>query len=186
MENEFNPQDLFDINVYKSLKGKEAVSRRVDGLQPVIDIKGQPYFINVHFGLLEPANNFLIEPIRIGDIQMDQQTKKLSFYFDTSTKERVDIDEAITELPGNVVRVELPNLYYLDPIGMARRNEKDLLYYKNDGIPLRMYRVATIIPLQKTELLAEVNENRKRSGMEPLQPGGKGKQNTQKKRRMGL
>jgi hypothetical protein len=184
MENEFNPEDLFDINVYKTLKGKEAVSRRLSGLQPVIDIKGQPYFVNVHFGLLEPANNFLIGPIRIGDIEMDQETKKLSFYFDTTIKDRVDIDDGITELPENVVRVELPNLYYLDPIGMARRNEKDLLYYKNDGIPLRMYRIATIIPLQKTELLAEINENRKHAGMELLKADKK--RNTQKKRRMGL
>jgi hypothetical protein len=186
MENEFNPQDLFDINVYKTLKGKEAVSRRLDGLQPVIDIKGQPYFVNVHFGLLEPANNFLIEPIRIGDIQMDRETKKLSLYFDTTTKERVDIEEGITELPENVVRLELPNLYYLDPIGMARRNQKDLLYYKNDGIPLRMYRVATIIPLHKTELLAEVNENRKHAGMEPLSTGSMAKIKDQKKRRLRL
>lgn len=186
MENEFNPQDLFDINVYKTLKGKEAVSQRLAGLQPVIDIKGQPYFVNIHFGLLDPANNFSIGPIRISDIEMDHETKKLSFYFDTATKERVEIGEGLTELPENVVRVETPNLYFLDPVGMARKNGRDPKDYHFYGIPLRMYRVATIIPLHKTELLAEINENRKHAGMEPLSTGSKAKLTDQKKRRIRL
>lgn len=186
MENEFNPQDLFDINVYKTLKGKEAVSRRLDGLQPVIDIKGQPYFVNIHFGLLDPANNFWISPIRISDLVMDHETKKLSFYFNTATKERVDIDDGLTDLPVNVVRVETPNLTFLDPVGMARKNGRDPKDYHYYGIPLRMYRLATIIPLHKTELLAEINENRKNAGMEPLAAGSKEKLKDQKKRRIRL
>lgn len=186
MENEFNPENIFDIELYKSLKGKEAVSERLVGRQPIIDIDGQPYFVKLHFGILEPANNFLINPIHIGDIEMDHVTKKLFFYFNTETKEREFIDEGLTELPKNVVQVETPNKYYLDPVAMARLNGRAPEDYHYYGIPLRMYRKATITPLHKTDLLAEVNENRQHAGMEPLPAGKKPQTNKQKKRRMGL
>ncbi|WP_029274613.1 hypothetical protein [Pedobacter borealis] len=180
-----NPADFnypeFDVSFYKSLKGKEAVAERLKGRQPVIDIKGQPYTINLSFGLLEPAGNFTIDAIYIGNIEMDRATKKIPFYFNTETRQRVFLADNITEFPKDVVRVEIPNKYFLDPVAMARDNGRGAENYRDYGIPLIMYRKAVIIPLVKTELLSVVNRNRMRAGMEILPPE-KPKHSVQKKR----
>lgn len=158
----------FDLDFYRSLKGKEAEAERLKGRQPVMDIKGQPYFVNLHLGLLEPPWSFDFKPIAISDLKKDSVTRKLCFYYDTETRLRVNVPHNITDLPKNVVRVIIPNQFFLDPVAMARINGRGAENYRHYGIPLRMYRKAVIVPLAKTELLAIVNKNRLLAGMEIL------------------
>lgn len=187
MEKESDINNYYNIDFYKSLKGKEALNERIDkGRLPIIDIAGQPFFADSRIGLLRPINIFNSMGIELAELPMDPVTKKLSFEYHIPSMTRTQVSAQATELPKDVVRVVVPNMYFLDPIGMARRNGKDARYYQEDGITLRMYRKAKIVPLKKTELLAQVNQNRKRAGMEPLGAERKQQINTEKKKRMRL
>lgn len=159
-ENDFNTDDYYNIDYYKSLKGKEAFNERVHkGRLPIIDIKGHPFFVNARIGLLQPKDNFHTIGINIRDIEMDDKTKQLFFYYHPPSMTRVRFPEDIKELPKDVVGVWVPNRYYLDPIGMARANDKEPRYYLGDGIPLRMYRTARIVPIENTPLAEIIKKN---------------------------
>lgn len=147
-----------ELQFYKSLKGKDALSERMKGLLPLIIIKDLPYYVNMNFGVLEPSNASF-DALNINGLEMDKATRKLSFYYNLDNRSVVSIDKNITELPERVVKVEIPNQYYLDPVAMARKNGRDPMDYKDYGIPLKMYRIAKIIPLKNTGLAAKVKIN---------------------------
>jgi hypothetical protein len=150
---------IYDIGYYKGLKGREAMEQRLKGRLPIIDIAGHPFFVDMRLGLLRPIDNFSTMGIDVQDIPMDEDTKRLRFDYHIPSMTRIQIAPDATELPKDVVRVEVPNMYFLDPVGMAHRNGKEPRYYCADGIPLKMYRKATILPLQKTELAVKVKEH---------------------------
>lgn len=159
MEQQNHSGNFYDVAYYKTLKGKDALEQRLKGRLPIIDIAGHPFFADMRLGLLRPMDNFMTMGIDVQEIPIDPKTKLLRFDYHIPTMTRVHIPPVATELPKDVVRVEVPNMYYLDPVGMAHRNGKEPKYYYADGIPMRMYRKAKIIPLHKTELAIKVKNN---------------------------
>lgn len=173
--------ELWNVDYYKSLKGKEALAERLRGRLPMIDIAGKPFFVHMHFGILSSRDNLLAGPIQINDLEMDPVSKKLHFYYHVPSMTRVTFPDNIKEFPKDVVGVEIPNRYFLDPVAMARLNDKPIGYY---GVPLRMYRKARIIPLQKTELATLISRNNnQRPFTRPVTPA---KKIQQRKRGIGL
>lgn len=172
------PEHFYDIELYKSLKGKQALQERINNMRlPIMMIDGHPFFVQVRLGQLASFQEDAILNIDLNDLKMHAVTKRLSFNYHLTTRSRIEIAPDITELPKDVVQVTIPNLYYLDPIGMAQVNGKPLTYYHQDGITLRMYRVAGIRPLHKVpELIDIVIKNRQQQGLAELgKPAGKRK-----------
>jgi|GEM_PF-3607049 len=178
--------EIFDIGFYKTLKGKAAVAARLNGMQPVLLINEEPYFVKMHFGILEPAGNYHIDHINLNDLEMDKATKKLSFYYNLNTKSRTSVASDITDFPPGVVRVEIPNKYFLDPVAMARANGRDPKDYHWYGIPLRMYRVAKIIPLRNTEVAILIKNNCERLGIDLPRQITRAKHHQNKRKGLGL
>ena len=145
----------FDFKKYQSLKGRAAFEQRVNhGLQPVVDIAGQPYYVNVRIGLLEPAD-LTNDAIRLYDLKRDQRTGDLFFYCTGDSRQLLPYPDPGTGLPAGAFKVDIPHEYYLDPVGMARKNGKeDLRYYMHGhtvgaGFLLKMYHKAKITPVGK-------------------------------------
>jgi hypothetical protein len=160
MESELFMNNLNE-EYYKSLKGKAAIDARIrEARLPMLSIAGEIFFPQVAFGILTSRDHLNVPPIHIGDLEMQPQSRKLWFFYHLPSMERVTIPADIKALPKDVVRVEIPNMYYLDPIGMAKKNDKELRYYLSSGyLTQRMFRKARIIPLEKTEIAELVRRN---------------------------
>ncbi|MEE1946407.1 hypothetical protein VRU48_14885 [Pedobacter sp. KR3-3] len=145
-------KELFES--YKALKGRDAFEARTkQGMLPIIEIAGYPFYVDVRIGFLRPKDDFSTMGIEIGRMTVDPETRNLSDFYDKQLKELVFPDEGQTSFPPNVVRLGIPNYYVLDPVGMARRHGKDDdAYYIQDGIRQKMYHKATVtrrLPGQK-------------------------------------
>lgn len=142
---------------YKSLTGEQAFQERIKGRQPVIEINGHPFFIEARWEKLTPKDNFLSTGIDLSDAGelIDNHYK---IYYDTKTMSQAEISTDITKLPENVVLIEIPSLYDLDPVMMAELRNKDPRAYL-DQHPLIMYREAKVTPLEDTPLMELVQKN---------------------------
>lgn len=155
----------YEIEYYKSLKGKAALEQRImGGRLPIIDIHGHPFFVNIRIGTLRPMDNFHTMGIEVYKMRPDPETSMLSFYYHIPTNTEYKPPKDLMELPKDVVMVVTPNMLMLDPVGMAHWEGHDYKKYHIDrGIPLKMYRKARIIPVKKTALAQQVKENQQKA-----------------------
>ncbi len=139
----------YNVEKYKAYKGKVALAERIKGRLPIIDIAGHPFFVEVRFGTLRPKDNFLSNGINIAEIEPDPETRKLSFYYHIPSMSEFQPSPNLTELPKDVVQVIVPNMFLLDPIGMARAVGLPDRHFYDKDMPLKMYSMAKIIPINK-------------------------------------
>lgn len=160
-------QQTFDFTEYKSLKGRAAFEQRVQqGRQPVLDIAGDAYYVNVRIGLLQPADDFSTMGIELDKLEKDHETRRLFFYYDTRSKKVLPYPEEGAAKSTDIVKVSIPNAYFLDPVGMAIKNAKDdARYYTRDHIPLKMYHKAIVTPLQQNRKNTNTKTRTKSKGI---------------------
>lgn len=142
------------IRSYRNLNDKEALEARLNGTLPIIDIIGHPFFADTRLEVIRPKDNFSTLGIDVNKMDYDPDTKRLSFYYHKPSMTQYQFPDDLKEMPKDVVMVNIPNIYLLDPIGAARGEGLDELYYYRQGTPVRMYCKAKIIPLAKTPLAA--------------------------------
>lgn len=153
-------QDPKELDLYKSLTGEAALKHRLQGMLPIMDIAGHPFYVEVRLMHLRPKDNFLSKGLDLNyGGSFDEDAKQYSFYYNKRTMEEAAIPEDIKVLPKNVVLIKFPNPYALDPVMMAKLNDKDPRSYLKE-FPLLMYREAEVVPLEKTELAQLVEKNK--------------------------
>lgn len=162
---------LYDLDYYKSLTGKEALEQRLLGRIPIIEIAGHPFFSDTRIGLLRPKDNFSTMGIDLQNLPLDEDNGTLSFYYHIPSMTRVDLPE-ILAYQDDVVLVTVPNMYELDPVGMARANGKEDTYYLDGEFPV-MYRQASITPLSESPLAALLKGTIEKKPASKIQSGCK-------------
>jgi len=161
--------EYYDLEEYKKLVGRTAlVARTTDGKLPMIMIAGYPFFVDIRMERLRPMSDFSTEGLDINGGSYDQLTGHRYYYYHVPTRTEVVPAGDITEYPKDTVQIRLPDHYSLDPVGMARKYGKEDTYFTTGEKPMRMYRVAKVIPLHRTGLRAIIDSNRKDAGLEPL------------------
>ena len=151
----------YDVKYYKSLKGKEALEQRLNGKLPIIEICDHIFFVDMRISRLFPQD-FKSGAIILSDLPIDEQDKSLSFYYHPAKHSRITLTPDHEDFPKDAVLVKIPNMYYLDPIGMARQNGKeDLYYYKGHHIPLKMYHKAGIFTQEQIQSLVSTKHKAK-------------------------
>jgi len=85
MKNEH--QKLFEQ--YRTFEGEAAFDERTArGRQPVLDICGYPYFVNLRSGQLEPVNFPLVKAITLKDLEnINVFSATRYFYYSPASKE---------------------------------------------------------------------------------------------------
>jgi len=180
------PDQFDDVAFRKSLSSEQAFDHRTQkGMQPVIDIAGYPYYLNVRWNILEPR--LIIGEMKVRptihldkDCFYDDQTDKFVLYYDTKRQEPFDVPTGITTLPKNVVFVKIPNTYEADPVGMAREDGKSDPRYYLEKFPIQLHHTAEIIELKNSPLMDEIKANKAkqsqhRSPRRRVDPGPQGK-----------
>ncbi len=116
MKNEMN-QDAYDMRVNK-------------GMLPTIDIEGHTFYVDIRMDKLRPKDDFLSNGIVFSEIEnyFNDATETYIIPYNPQKRELGDIDyETITEIPKDLVVIEIPSEFKLDPIGWNRQHGFDLL-----------------------------------------------------------
>ncbi|RWU08136.1 hypothetical protein [Pedobacter chitinilyticus] len=133
------------------------IEKRLKGVLPQIDIAGKEYHVDVRLGELH---------------SVDDQTKRIIlkmlsingngnyvFLYDHKKHHIVNLDiDKITKEPPNTVMIELPHELWLDPIGVARKQNIDELSLLGK-YPLQHELKARIYPLAETFVANHIHKN---------------------------
>lgn len=151
----------YDIEFYKSLSGEQALKERLNGRLPIIDIAGHPFFVDVRIDKLRPKDNFVTLGLDLENGgYYDDKKNRYSFLYHIPSMEEAKVSRDIIALPKDVVEIQFPHKYALDPVAMARENGVDPTFYLK-RYPLVMYRVAKVIPANRTYMATVVHYNLK-------------------------
>jgi hypothetical protein len=148
------------LSYYKQIQPAEAVSHRLEGLLPIVDILDHPFIVDVKGGELLPKGNYSAEGLDlINGGWHDPHTNQHCFYYDTKHMKEARISPDITTLPKDVVLIKIPEMEALDPIGMAKKNKVDTSIYLKK-YPQQMYHKAQVSALEQTVLLDVAKANK--------------------------
>jgi hypothetical protein len=151
----------------EQLKGKpdfevmvdlEALAMRRQGLLPKIDIHGEHFIVDLRMEELRHAMNFF--PIlSLKSFELAHDGGHFEAYYHPVTKQIVELDPKILELPDYVVKIIIPAEIGLDPVSAARIygiDERELLR----RYPIQKDLKAEIIQLSETGVPALIQRNR--------------------------
>lgn len=123
---------------------KAVIARRLVGHLPIINICGQPFFIDIRAQQLRSVADYG-KYLPFSLMQPDPMTHGRKFLYDPTASELYHPLDNDSDVPDKLVLIHLPFELQLDPIGVARMNGYDM------DLALKMY------PIQK-ELKAVVTE----------------------------
>ena len=141
MSRKYNVPDLNGKTDYDLRVNPEAFSNRVDrGMLPTIQIEGHTFYVDIRMDMIRPKDDFISNGIRFSEIEnfLDEQRDIYIIPYNPYKREFTDIDyETITEIPPDLVVIEIPSEYKLDPIGWNRLHGYPLTDgLKEVGLPL--------------------------------------------------
>jgi hypothetical protein len=140
----------------------ELLKIRLSGKLPHIDLAGTDFTIDWRLRQLRETEQPW-KHISFENLDIDEFSEGYLCFFDTQSHEIFIPEENITELPENVVVLEIPNELKLDPVALARDlgiDEAELLAEH----PIQMNLAAKVFPLSESGLPDFIENNRKRLG----------------------
>ena len=143
----------------QAAKAEKLLKRRLSGVLPHIDLAGTDFTVDWRLKELRetdaPWNHIDLEYMEMSD-----SGEEYICLYDTEHHILYSPDENITELPKNVVMLEIPNELALDPVAVARTFEMNESTFLND-YPIQENLKATVKPLTDTLLPDIIAENLK-------------------------
>ncbi|MDB4921841.1 hypothetical protein [Mucilaginibacter sp.] len=152
------PELVMGKSDFELIVDQEALDLRLKGALPRIDIAGEGFIIDLRLQELRHAKNF--HPvISLKSFGLSGDGSKYEAFYHPLLKQVVKIDPKLTEFPGSVVRIQIPNGTGLDPVAAARQygmEERELLR----RYPIQKELKAAVIPLSETHIPALIRRNR--------------------------
>ncbi|WEK36110.1 MAG: hypothetical protein P0Y53_01230 [Candidatus Pseudobacter hemicellulosilyticus] len=160
----------FDIIVNKRL-----LNRMLRGERPWVKILGETFeiaerlFSSIPY--LRPRGSFDSTGIRLNDV--DRWTTGYRLPYDPVLKQvqRLDMN-SVTEIPENLVLIEIPGIDVLIPMGY-RRELDDEVKMAAMRHPPKLIHEAKVIPWAESGILQRIEENRKRMEQKPAKKKGR-------------
>lgn len=111
------------------------------GMLPTIDIEGHTFYVDLKMNKLRPKDDFLSNGIPFSDIEdyFNDATETYIIPYNPQKKELGEIDyETVTEIPDDLIVIEIPSEYKMDPIGWNRQHGYEILDgVKKDSLEIR-------------------------------------------------
>lgn len=165
---------------------QEVLAERKQGKQPVIDIAGHVFYVNLHAGFLQPKGDFSTMGIPIDhmDSYYDDEAHAYIFPYDPQKHELVLLDfSELTEIPDGLLLVEVPRQQQLDPYRYAKKHCPERTEQMLRKYPLQMNRKARIIPWEETGVMEILKQNKDRVRQKDRQSTIQGEKITKKRGR---
>lgn len=127
------------------------------GRLPIMKIVDQEYYVDIRLGELRKTDNWS-GTIKLFDC--DRLDDKFYFFYDFKKHEVAHIPDHISEMPRNVVLVELPDVIRMDPVAVGTivlEDEKHFL--EKHAVAMRPRQEARIHPLEKTAIPDRIKAN---------------------------
>lgn len=157
--------DLLHLSDFEIVVNQDIIKERLQGKQPVIDIAGHPFYIDLHSGYLRPKDDFFSKGIslaRLEEIGSGTGDDNHRIAYDPLKHELVELDiSRITKIPKGIIVVEIPPAYKLDPVKWAEMRGFSIRDTTREHPPLREH-VARIIPWSETAVKEIIRENTKK------------------------
>ncbi|UYQ92158.1 hypothetical protein MKQ68_18895 [Chitinophaga horti] len=156
---------------YDIIVNHDLVERRIRlGAQPILDISGHDFFVNLNAGYLEPKGVFTTRGISLDNIDNQENGDGTAHAFCYNPKTFTDqyVDErTLIDVPKDVVLIEIPFFWKLDPYGWSREHHVDLKEAFRQLPPQEKF-VARMVPWEEIGLQEIIDENRKRLKLPPM------------------
>ncbi|WP_345947663.1 hypothetical protein ABDD95_12470 [Mucilaginibacter sp. PAMB04274] len=133
------------------------LDKRLAGILPQIDLAGTAFTIDLRLNeLRETLSPWNV--IYLDDLLMSEDGNKYLFLFDKELHKQFELTPQVTELPDNIVMLEIPYDVDLDPVGVANRLENDVNSFLKD-FPLKEGLTARVIPIHETNVPEMLEQN---------------------------
>lgn len=159
-------------NIRKKIKTQADLLReRKSGKQPVIDIANHPFYVDMHWKVLRPHDDFLSKGISFSAFEAYKVSDDLSWIpYDPKKHELKDINPfTLTEIPKDWILVEIPHPRKLDPFGYARENDIDIDEYVKEH-PIQADIKARVVLWSETNIPNLVERNREKLELKTKRP----------------
>lgn len=173
MAAKYNVADITGKSDFDLMVDQDALKKRIHlGRLPTIDIAGHTFYADARIDLLRPKDDFTTMGISFTKIEdyFDEEKKCYIIPYNPKTHQFQEPDyENIIEYPKELIAVEFPHEYTLDPVGWNRSmgfNETQNL--KRTGLKLEF--TARTIPWNETGIDQTIQKNLKRLQHEKVKP----------------
>lgn len=139
---------------------KELLKERKSGKQPVIYIANHPFYVEMHWEILRPRDDFWSKGIPFSAFEAFKVSDDLSWIpYDPKKHEAVNINPfTLTTIPTDWIIVEIPHPRKLDPYGYARENDFDIDEYVKDH-PIQADIKSRVVAWSETNIPGVVEKN---------------------------
>lgn len=174
MAAKYNAADITGKSDFDLMVDQEALRKRIRlGQLPTVDIAGHIFYADARIDLLRPKDDYTTMGIRFSEIEhyFDKEKKCYIIPYNPTTHQFEELDyDTITEYPKELLAVEFPHEYTLDPIGWNRHNGfAETQNLKRTGLKLEF--TARTIPWNETGIDETIKENLKRLQPEKIKSG---------------
>ncbi|MFV8326895.1 hypothetical protein [Flavobacterium sp. ZS1P14] len=174
MAAKYNITDVTSKSDFDLMVDQDALQKRIRlGHLPTVDIARHTFYADARIDLLRPKDDYTTMGIRFSEIDhyFDEEKNCYIIPYNPTTHEFQELDyDNITEYPKELLAIEFPHEYKLDPIGWNRRNGFDETQnLKRIGLKLQFK--ARTIPWNETGIDETIKENLKRLQSKKMKPG---------------
>jgi hypothetical protein len=174
MAAKYNIADVSKKSDFDLMVDQDALQKRIRlGHLPTLDIAGHTFYADARIDLLRPKDDYTTMGINFSEIDhyFDEEKNCYVIPYNPTTHKFQELDyDNITEYPKELLAIEFPHEYELDPIGWNRRNGFDETQnLKRTGLKLQFK--ALTIPWNETGIDETIKENLKRLQSEKMKPG---------------
>ncbi|WP_199119254.1 hypothetical protein [Pedobacter sp. ASV28] len=170
---------------FEVIVDQELYAKRMAGHLPTIEILDHTFYTDLTLGTLRPKDDFTTMGIKFSEMQTVPflMPEHYWFYYNPKTHAAETIDhQSITELPKDIVVVEVPVESKLDPVRIAQIYELDVNEFLMKN-PIVANMKARVVPWSETGLPNIIKENNQRLGKVQTVKQGENKKQVPKKRR---
>lgn len=155
----FRLADLEGKNDFDIIVDQKLLTERLNGILPLIKIAGHDFIIDLRLNELRPMDDFSTR-INLKDLDVSNDGEKFLCFYHLPSKQVVDVSPTLTELPKDVVMLEIPNELVLDPVGIAKMNGlPDSAFLKQ--YPIQKNLEAKVVALSETGLPRLIEKNKR-------------------------
>jgi hypothetical protein len=174
MADKYNSADITGKSDFDLMVDQDALRKRIRlGQLPTVDIAGHIFYADARIDLLRPKDDYTTMGICFSEIKhyFDEEKNGYIIPYNPATHQFQELDyDTITEYPKELLAVEFPHEYTLDPVGWNRANGFDETQnLKKTG--LRLEFTSRTIPWNETGIDDTIKENLKRGHPEKIKSG---------------
>lgn len=144
---------------FEIMVDQQSLNNRLAGALPEIDLAGDKFFVDWRLKELRAKDDMLPTPLNLKTMDMNSDGTAYICAYHIPSKSEYQLDVSTTELPKDVVILEIPYELKLDPVGVAREHGlKDTTLLRR--FPIQQDLKAKVVPLSQTDLPKLIENNK--------------------------